>query len=74
MFTEIQLKRSDRDFEVFWPHSLQYYDNESKEFISIKIFKDTLLAVSEDRQRVTTTTQVSVKKGYSPYAQLTSYW
>jgi hypothetical protein len=54
LFIEIPLKRSDRDFEVFKPHSLPYYDNECKEFISIRNFKDILLAVSRDRQRVTT--------------------
>jgi hypothetical protein len=74
MFIEIPLKRNDREFEEFGPHSLSYHDNESKEFISIRNFKDIQLAVSRDRQRVTTTTQVSTKKGYSPYAQLTSYW
>ena len=56
MFIEIPLRRNDRDFDVFRPHSLPYYDNESKEFISIRNFKDILLAVSRDRQRVTTTT------------------
>jgi hypothetical protein len=54
MFIEIPLKRNDREFEVFRPYSLPYYDNGSKEFISIRNFKDILLAVSRDRQRVTT--------------------
>jgi hypothetical protein len=57
LFIEIPLKRNDRYFEVFRPHSLPHYDNEIEEFISIRTFKDILLAVSKDRQRFTTMTQ-----------------
>ena len=63
MFIEISLKNNDRELEVFRPHSLPYYDNESKEFISIRHFKDILLAVSRDRQRVTTSNASHYQEG-----------
>ena len=66
MFIEILLKKNDREFEVFRPHSLPYYDNESKQFISIRNFKDILLAVSRDRQRVTTSNPSQHQEGAQP--------
>ena len=50
LFIDIPLKENDRYFEVFRPHSLPYYDYEIKEFVSIRMPKGILLAVSEDKQ------------------------
>ena len=63
MFIENSLKKNDREFEIFRPHSLPYYDNESKEFISIRNFKDILLTVSRDRQKVTTSNASQYQEG-----------
>ena len=45
-FIDIPLKGNDRYFEIFRPYSLPYYDYEIEEFVSIRMPKGILLAVS----------------------------